>query len=187
MLEIYSFISAFSKRSLDLNRNIVDLQADLAVTSRLNLIPLMRFSTSTLDKDDYLIQNISAREAVYINDAMTNVMKTAHFQGKKVGRRLSIILQEKVLAAKAYNDSIVRCALIEANVDLETFNQDLTSDFLKKALQMDQRISHDMGVKNSNTLVVFDSSRDDSAERYTDVQVDDLNRIFRVSSNACQE
>jgi len=178
MLEIYAFINTFSYASLDLEMGLVGLQSELMIPLHLNLIPLTNFQWFKGAKKDQLVSEMSTDQACLTSYQMTLDIKAAQFQGKRIARNFMLALQKLVEKNQSYNDELVNEALALTNVDIAEFKKDRESELAKHSIQMDQRIAHEMGVVEANSIIVFNTQNDEAALVYDDVNMQQIEKIL---------
>ncbi|UOQ46509.1 DsbA family protein [Halobacillus salinarum] len=96
-------------------------------------------------------------------------VKAAELQGKKAGMRFLRKVQEFVFLEKqnvSDRDVLIDCAN-KSRLDVNEFKKDLQSEAAKRALQCDLKLTHEMEVETTPTLVIFNGSEDDAGLKIT--------------------
>ncbi|KGX92702.1 hypothetical protein N781_15420 [Pontibacillus halophilus JSM 076056 = DSM 19796] len=84
-------------------------------------------------------------------------IKAAELQGRKPGMRFLRKVQEYLFLNKqniSNQEVLMQCAH-EANIDIEEFEKDLHSDSAKRALQCDLKLTREMEVEETPSIVLF--------------------------------
>lgn len=88
--------------------------------------------------------------------------KAASLQGRKLGRRFLIRIQEAFHHHHhTFNQREVITIAKEIGLDLEIFMKDLRSDFVKQLFLRDQQIAREMQVDRTPSLVIFQNQSSD--------------------------
>lgn len=89
--------------------------------------------------------------------------KAASLQGKKVGRHYLMRMQESIRGEiNRFTTDLSLDLAQEVGLDIETFYQDIQSDFVKQLFFKDQKIAVDMKVHDAPSLVIFEYLSGDS-------------------------
>ncbi|SHG30854.1 ClpXP adapter SpxH family protein [Ornithinibacillus halophilus] len=103
------------------------------------------------DGDLWIENPINSPKAAFL------AIKAAELQGKRAGRVFLRKVQEKIFLDKqdiSKNEILLECAK-EAELDIEEFQEDLYSPSAKKALQCDLKLTKEMEVDYTPTIVFF--------------------------------
>lgn len=101
--------------------------------------------------------------------ATSLAVKAAELQGKKAGMRFLRKVQEYVFLEKqniSDENVLIECAN-KSRLDVDEFKRDLTSDAARKALQNDLKLTHEMEVESTPTIVLFNESEEDAGLKIT--------------------
>lgn len=96
-------------------------------------------------------------------------VKAAELQGKKAGMRFLRKVQEYVFLEKqniSDEDVLIECAK-KSRLDVTEFKKDLHSEAARKALQCDLKLTHEMEVESTPTIVIFNESEEDAGLKIT--------------------
>ncbi|UOR13928.1 DsbA family protein [Halobacillus amylolyticus] len=96
-------------------------------------------------------------------------VKAAELQGKKAGMRFLRKVQEYVfLERKNISDEniLIECAS-KSHLDVDEFQKDLHADAARKALQCDLKLTKEMDVDSTPTMVIFNESEEDAGLKIT--------------------
>lgn len=102
--------------------------------------------------------DLTSRNHIYRSVYLASLAhKAATMQGKKKGRRFLMEMQSRVLGQlERFSDQFVLELAEEIGLDMQTFVDDLDSDYVKHLLLKDQQIAHDMNVEVTPALVIFE-------------------------------
>lgn len=102
--------------------------------------------------------DLTSRNHIYRSVYLASIAhKAASMQGKKKGRRFLMEMQSRILGQlERFSDQFVLDLAEEIGLDMQTFIDDLESDYAKHLLQKDQQIARDMNVENTPALVIFE-------------------------------
>ncbi|WP_079480622.1 ClpXP adapter SpxH family protein [Halobacillus salinus] len=101
--------------------------------------------------------------------ATSLAVKAAELQGKKAGMRFLRKVQEYVFLEKqniSDENVLIECAS-KSRLDVEEFKRDLYSDVARKALQNDLKLTQEMEVESTPTIVLFNESEEDAGLKIT--------------------
>ncbi|MGP4077194.1 ClpXP adapter SpxH family protein [Halobacillus sp. K22] len=101
--------------------------------------------------------------------AASLAVKAAELQGKKAGMRFLRKIQEYVFLEKqniSDEDVLIECAS-KSRLDVEEFKKDLHSDAARNALNCDLKLTHEMEVESTPTIVIFNESEEDAGLKIT--------------------
>ncbi|RLL45069.1 DsbA family protein [Oceanobacillus piezotolerans] len=96
-------------------------------------------------------------------------IKAAEIQGKKAGKAFLRKTQEKLFLHKLdiSDEEVLMQISEEAKIDTEEFAEDLYSETAKKAFQCDVKLTREMDIKSTPTLVFFNQSNDEQGVKIT--------------------
>ncbi|WP_318245605.1 ClpXP adapter SpxH family protein [Halobacillus yeomjeoni] len=101
--------------------------------------------------------------------ATSLAVKAAELQGKKAGMRFLRKVQEYVFLEKqniSDEEVLIECAQ-KSRLDVEEFKRDLHSEAARKALRCDLKLTHEMEVDTTPTIVLFNESEEDAGLKIT--------------------
>ncbi|MBH0228800.1 ClpXP adapter SpxH family protein [Halobacillus yeomjeoni] len=101
--------------------------------------------------------------------ATSLAVKAAELQGKKAGMRFLRKVQEYVFLEKqniSDEGVLIECAQ-KSRLDVEEFKRDLHSEAARKALRCDLKLTHEMEVDTTPTIVLFNESEEDAGLKIT--------------------
>ncbi|GGA98819.1 DsbA family protein [Macrococcus hajekii] len=160
-IEIYSFFDPFCKESFELKSILRKLQIEYNqyVEIKHILLPTLRILTKC--------QAQSTTE----DDNIALAYKAAELQGRKKAAMFLRFLQNETMTK---NDIITRDLLMQsaekANLDLDTYAEDIRSTHVTNSLKIDQHIAREMEVSMSPTLVFFNENYEDDGLKVEGVQ-----------------
>lgn len=180
-IEIYLFIDPICPESWALNPYIKKLQLEYGRFFTIRPIlysKLLRFNQQIIDYPDNLLQladkinqqkrhffdrnSLSKRPIKYPADIYFAI-KAAELQGIKAGRRYLNKVQEKLFLSNSdisIDEGLIQIAS-ETNLDVEEFKRDLHSNSAKKALRCDLKLSREMEIDQTPSIVFFSESEED--------------------------
>lgn len=180
-IEIYLFIDPICPESWALNPYIKKLQLEYGQLFTMRPIvysQVLKSSQQVFDQPDKFRHTL---KKVYLQAGKcldchpltenrlkdpANILfavKAAELQGNKAGRRYLDKVQENLFLGQT--DTSIDEALIqlasEAHLDVEEFQNDLHSTSAKKALQCDLKLSREMEIDQTPSIVFFSESEED--------------------------
>ena len=164
MIEIYLFVNPLGGICLNIEKDILKLVETENRKIQFRFIPLVNMKTINhiIKVFDLPTHDIQKRNQLF-EDLYSAALdyKAAQLQGKKKGRHLLLGLQQAVAVDKLpYSSELVEKLVIEAGADLEMFNADRISDFVKESFQTDQQIAREMGITKHPSAVVYNYTCD---------------------------
>ncbi|MBL1226454.1 DsbA family protein [Enterococcus sp. BWR-S5] len=164
MIEIYLFVNPLGKICLNIEREILKFAQTESKKIQLRLIPLVNMKTI---KKLVKIHKISSTDIAERNKLFENTysaaldFKAAQLQGKKKGRHILLNLQQLVTEESTpYSTELAEKLIVEAGGDLEMFQADRHSSFVKDSFQIDQQIAREMGVSKHPAAVIYNYACD---------------------------
>lgn len=157
-IEIYVFIDPICPVSWSLEPYLKKLSFEFGRFFTIRPIissPLQMAKNKELSK--LKIPDIKADNTILFPSLVILAIKAAELQGNNAGRSFLRKLQEKLFLSKEKNIDIhilIECA-IEAKLDILEFQKDLHSAPARKAFQCDLKLTREMDVQQTPTLVFF--------------------------------
>jgi predicted DsbA family dithiol-disulfide isomerase len=159
IIEVFLFVNPLGPECYETEKLILGFSKERDEKVRLRFIPLVNFHTIGHQIN---VQNIEGatlemRNKLY-NDSYhaSLAFQAASMQGKKKGRQFLLALQKAVVELKKeFNKQTVLTVAEEVNLDMEMFEEDLTSDLAKNAFTKDQKLAQEMSVSQAPSCVVF--------------------------------
>lgn len=139
------------------------------------------YPKTVLQPDNILLNN-----AVSFPWRTSLAIKAAELQGRKAGTRFLRTIQEALFLNKqdiTADEILIECAKI-AKLDLEEFREDMYSASAKKAFQCDVKLSKELEIDESPSIVFFNESEEDSGIKISglysyDVYVNVLHQMLQ--------
>ncbi|MFP7254606.1 dithiol-disulfide isomerase [Virgibacillus sp. 7505] len=140
------------------------------------------YPKTVLQPDNILLNN-----AVSFPWRTSLAIKAAELQGRKAGTRFLRTIQEALFLNKqdiTADEILIECAKI-AKLDLEEFREDMYSASAKKAFQCDVKLSKELEIDESPSIVFFNESEEDSGIKISglysyDVYVNVLHQMLQI-------
>lgn len=184
MLEIHLFVNPLGHRCFQCERDLLRVDVQLNNTVNFQFIPLMNMQTIDKTLRDYRNhhwQVINQQKVANTTYSVILDYKAALFQGRKRGRMYLLAIQKALLEEQAdYNVQLVQRLAKQAKLDMEMFMEDRQSALAKKCFKKDQRLANQMGITDSATAVVINTSNPEYGTLVTNCDYDSL-------VDACQE
>lgn len=160
IFEVYLFVNPLGHVCYSAEQELLKVVDRVATQIDVHILPfhnqnlVERFMGQLgLAKSD-LKQRNTIFQAIYHSSL---AYKAASLQGKKLGRHYLMRMQESVQGniLKFNNDFAINLAK-EVGLDVEIFQHDMQSDFIKQLFFKDQQIALEMHVKQAPALVIFE-------------------------------
>ncbi|WP_283583551.1 DsbA family protein [Limosilactobacillus difficilis] len=184
MLEINLFVNPLGQRCFQCERDLLRMDIQLDNTINFQFIPLMNMKT--IDKALHDCQKRTGHFENQQKIATTTYSvildyKAALFQGRKRGRMFLLGLQKAMIEEHAnYNLQLVKKFAQNAKLDLEMFMEDRKSPLAKQCFKKDQQLANQMGITDTATAIVVNTSAPAYGTLVTDCTYESL-------IDACQE
>lgn len=183
MLEIYLFVNPLGMRCFCCENDVLRVDHELNTKVNYQFVPLFNMDTITdtlkfyhLDQRDLTVRQ---RVACTLERVILDY-KAALFQGRKRGRRFLLRLQHAMIQeGRDYSEELAKAVAEKSQLDLEMFMEDRSSALAQQALQKDQRMAAELGVKQTASAVVFDSNQPDYGFLITDFDYESLIQSLR--------
>ncbi|MBP1047728.1 DsbA family protein [Enterococcus sp. BWM-S5] len=164
MIEIYLFVNPLGKICLSIERDILKFAQAESKKIQLRLIPLVNMNTikNLLKVHEISSTDITGRNKLFENTYSAALdFKAAQLQGKKKGRHILLNLQQMIAEDNIpYSTDLAEKLIVEAGGDLEMFQADRNSSFVKDSFQIDQQIAREMGVSKHPSAVIYNYACD---------------------------
>lgn len=164
MIEIYLFVNPLGPVCLEAEMDLLKFIGKTDKKIQVKVLPLVNIHT---------INDILERKGIAKNDIATRNelseeiysaaldAKTVQLQGKKRGREFMMALQKAVgCEGKTYSRELAEELVAETGADVEMFNDDRETQFVKDNFLADQVVAREMGIKQHPSAVVFNYSCD---------------------------
>lgn len=192
LFEFYLFINPLGKNcykaELELTKaaQMINAKTDIHIISVTNPVLIERYMKQLgMPAYDIEIRN-------YIFNAVYQAAlayRAATLQGKKKGRLFLKSIQESV--EYSLNNDIPRLieqAAIDCKLDMEAFESDRNSEFVKNLFKRDQQIAKEMHVEHTPSLVIFEHCEGNEGIMITDnLRAEDILKEVDTLVESCLE
>lgn len=165
MLELHLFVNPLGMRCLRCEKDVLRIDHDLNTKLSYQFVPLFNMKTINNTIDLYHLNSHDLLTRQKVSATLNQVIldyQAALFQGRKKGRRYLLLLQSAMIKHNLnYTEKLVEELATNSHLDCEMFYEDRQSQLAKKAFREDQRIANDLGVSETATAVVFNTSDTD--------------------------
>ncbi len=163
MIEIYLFVNPIGTECYQAERQILKLVADQPHKKiQFRFVPFVNMQTVDQLIQRYHLPKNHLHERNHIFQALYSAaldFKAVELQGKKKGQQFLLKLQETCgFKGLPYSEEVVTSFVKEVGADVEEFQKDRHSDWIKEAYFTDQQIARDMNVCQSPSCVVYNYS-----------------------------
>lgn len=157
-IEIYVFIDPLCPKCWSLDAYLKKLSIEFG--RFFTIRPIISNHLRIIDGNDSLTEH---DESVTFFPSVTLAIKAAELQGNNAGRAFLRKIQETFFlkAKNIYDINVLMHCAIEAKLDITEFKRDLYSISAKKAFQSDIKITKEMRVKDTPTIVFFNQVAED--------------------------
>ncbi|MDR2832152.1 MAG: DsbA family protein [Streptococcaceae bacterium] len=159
MIELYIFVNPLGLESLKAEKEVMRLAEELNTKIHYRFIPIVNLKSI---QSRLKANGKNHLDLQVINEEFTNRysaaldLKAVLLQGRKIGRRFLMELQEAVqLGGRIYSQELVFEILERLNLDKEAFLAARKSDLVKIAFKQDQQMVHEMGLVHLPNAVFF--------------------------------
>lgn len=194
MLEIHLFVNPLGMRCFRCENDVLRVDHELNTKINYQFVPLFNMQTinDTLKLYHLSDHNLAVRQQVATTIFQVILdYKAALFQGRKRGRRYLLQLQGAMVQKHVdYSLALVKTVATKAQLDLDMFMEDRTSQLARQAFQEDQQMAAELGVTQTATAVVFDTDQTDygyliaNFDYETLIQAYRENKLSRIHSAA---
>lgn len=197
MIEIYLFVNPLGPICLDAEMKLLEYMGTTDKKIQVRVMPLVNIHTINNILERKGIEKTAIAERNQLSEQIYSAAldaKAVQLQGKKRGRAFLMALQKAVgCDGETYDRHLVERLVSETGADLEMFQEDRESEFVKELFLSDQVIAREMGIKKHPSAVVYNYSCDrdygvllDGAEALRDIprlcQTDEENyQIFHLN------
>lgn len=167
-IEIYFFLDPLCSKCWSLEPYLKKLSIEYGrfftirnvISSQLTIVSQQLDNPLENQTNDDLLNSAKSqldKKACSLHPSITMAIKAAELQGKNAGRLFLRKIQEKFFLKKenVSDISILLSCANDANLDVEEFMNDLNSVSAKKASQCDLKITKEMKVSVTPTIVFF--------------------------------
>lgn len=166
VFEMFLFVNPLGTQCYECEQEVFKLIDLVAADIDLHILPFhnqrivenfmyqLGIPSSDLKQRNYVFNTVYRASLAY---------KAASLQGKRIGRHYLMRLQELTDGdiSQFTNETALDLAQ-EVGLDVEIFRQDYKSDFVKQLFIKDQKIAHDMLIRRSPALVIFEYSSEEA-------------------------
>lgn len=158
MLEVYLFINPLGNKSFRTAQEIHSILNDNSRKMKLRLLPLLNFQTITnfMQTSGYSVCNLNLRNQLFKQAYRIALDFTAaSFQGKKLGIRFLLALQDKLnVQQQNYSPALASEVANLVGLDVVMFEEDRISQLAKQQLQKAQQLAAQMNVVSTPSTVI---------------------------------
>lgn len=158
LFEFYLFVNPLGSLCYQCEQEISKVVKAISTSTDVYILP---YHNQTTVKEFMERLSIPGNDLNQRNDFYRKVyhaclaFKAASMQGQRNGRRYLMSLQSHLMGkASLYNRPLAIKLAKELNLDVETFVQDLESDFVRKLYMRDQKIAKEMQISQTPTLII---------------------------------
>lgn len=162
VLEIHLFVNPLGQNCRHSEIDIAKCNQMSAVKVRCTVVPLLNMTTIQQTMMLYHLPahdlDVRAQVCQTLYQAILDY-KAAQFQGQKRARQF-LMYQQEVLANHHlhYNDHLAVSIAQSVPLDIEMFKEDRHSEMVKKGFRDDQKLASQMGITESETAIVVDTT-----------------------------
>ena len=156
-IEIFLFVNPLGTSCYGTEKLIEEFSNERDEKVSIRFIPILNFRTIGNILTDKVKSTLSNRNEFYTASYHTSIaFQAASMQGKKKGRQFLVALQSKLLNDnRTVSDDLFFEVADQVRLDREMFEEDLHSDFSKKAFKKDQQLALDMGVEDAPSCILY--------------------------------
>lgn len=167
IVEVFLFVNPLGSTCFETEKLIESFSNEREEKVKVRFIPLLNFHTigNMIKETDN--QTLSNRNQVYTDSFHASLaFQAASMQGKKKGRKYLMTLQDKVInEGKEVSKELFTQIAESVKLDIEMFEEDFESDYLKSAFQKDQKLAQEMNIQNAPSCVLYSGNNTDYAYR----------------------
>lgn len=159
LVEVYHFINPIGKICFTTEKEILDFANEFNGKVSIRFIPFVNMQTiqAFLEREGMWPIDLEVRNKVYEKAYSAGLaFHAASMQGKKFGRLFLLEFQKQVIqnGAEINQDLFLQIADL-IGIDIEMFEGDLASDWVKKMFVADQRLAHEMDITETPSCIVY--------------------------------
>lgn len=162
LIEVFLFVNPLGSECYETEKTILTFSDERDENVRVRFIPLLNFHTmgKHIEHQEKNGVSLEIRNKHYTESYQTCLaFQAASMQGKKKGRKFLLELQKAVVELKNnFSKKIVLEAASNAKLDIETFEEDLASDLVKRSFVNDQKLAQEMSVREAPSCVIFQNT-----------------------------
>lgn len=164
-IEIFLFVNPLGTSCYGTEKLIEEFSNEREEKVSVRFIPVLNFRTIGNILTDKV--KLNTRNELYTASYNASIaFQAASMQGKKKGRQFLMALQNKLLNEnRTLSDSLFFEVADQVKLDREMFEEDLYSDFSKKAFKKDQQLALDMDVEEAPSCVLYAGNEADYGYR----------------------
>lgn len=159
LIEVFLFVNPLGTECYETEKTILKFSDERNEKVRVRFIPLLNFHTigKQMEQRDMKDTTLEMRNKFYTESYHASLaFQAASMQGKKKGRQFLLALQKAVVELKKeFSTETIKEAAREVKLDMEMFEEDLSSDLAKNAFTKDQKLAQEMAVKDAPSCVIF--------------------------------
>lgn len=159
IIEVFLFVNPLGTTCFESEKLIESFSAERDEKVKIRFVPLLNMrSVGNMIKGE-ADTTLANRNQLYTDSYQASLaFQAASMQGKKKGRKFLINLQHQVIneGRQVTNELLLHVAEL-VKLDIEMFEEDLESNFSKKAFNKDQKLALDMNITESPSCVVYSS------------------------------
>lgn len=169
LTEVFLFVNPLGATCYEAEKTILNFSNELDGNVRVRFVPLLNFYTigKQMDQTKITGTSLEMRNKLYTDSYHASLaFQAASMQGKKKGQKFFLALQKSIVELKKdFSKEIVLEVALQANLDMEMFEEDVNSDFAKSAFTKDQKLAQEMAVKEAPSCVIFQNMDKDFGYR----------------------
>lgn len=160
VFEFYLFVNPLGRQCFNCERELTKTIDLISAKTDVHILCFHNQSivTEFMNRLGIPSTDLTSRNHIYRSVYLASLAyKAASMQGKKKGRRFLMEMQSRIVGQlERFSDEFILDLAEEIGLDMQTFVDDLESDYVKHLLQKDQQIARDMNVESTPALVLFE-------------------------------
>ncbi|EXJ22885.1 GTP pyrophosphokinase domain protein [Alkalibacterium sp. AK22] len=159
VVEVFLFVNPLGPNCYESEKLVESFSAERNEKVKVRFIPLLNLrSIKNLVNEGHTGTTKDRNELYAASYDASLAFQAASFQGKKMGRKFLMELQKLVVEGNQVVSSSLFLEIAETiSLDIEMFQEDLESEFSKKAFNKDQKLAMDMNVTEAPSCVIYSS------------------------------
>lgn len=162
LFEFYLFINPIGTLCQAMEKEVAKTIRQIDAKTEMNIICFtpQQVVTQHMKRLNIPIHDLSQRNKVFKELYLASLAhKAASLQGKRKGRDFLLALQHWSRHSNDHlSEPILESLAFSVDLDLELFHTDRRSKYVQELYLRDQQIAHEMNVKQTPTLVIFEQS-----------------------------